>query len=152
MIFCRNCKNNVKGYRQGRNKMVNRQRRKCSEHSDTEEDKVAEFVQNYYCAASMIDRHNWYRQDSLDLEKQFRAMDWATKMEVSLLVISICDSWFLYKSGMGSQASLSTSYFFVKIASTWWKINLIILRILKKLLLSEFPGIPVFLSWFFPVE
>ena len=80
------------------------------------ETRITDVCQQYYSAASQIDRHNRCRQDDLKLEKKFEVHEWSMRVNTSLLAICIVDAWLLYKGGQGSRDCMSPNEFYSTLA------------------------------------
>lgn len=61
------------------------------------EKQIPQIAETYYAAASMIDWHNRFRQQDLQLEKKFFVRNSSFLVSISLFATWIIDSWRLDK-------------------------------------------------------
>jgi hypothetical protein len=55
----------------------------------------------------MIDRHNRYRQDDLQLEKKLQTKEWSMRVGMSIFGIIVVDSWLVYKEATGTSENVA---------------------------------------------
>jgi Transposase IS4 len=53
-------------------------------------------AERYYSACAMIDRHNRYRRDDLQLEHMVKTMTWWKRVNLSILGMCVVDAYFVF--------------------------------------------------------
>jgi len=71
---------------------------------------------NYECCAQ-IDKHNSCRQSDLSLDHKLATHDWSMRVNLSLLVVCIVDSWLLCSGARGATAILTQKQFYEDLAA-----------------------------------
>jgi hypothetical protein len=64
----------------------------------------------YYSACGMIDRHNRARQDTLGLEGQLEAHDWAFCVNMTIFAMTVVNIWLAYSQCTETQKSQKDFY------------------------------------------
>jgi Transposase IS4 len=77
--------------------------RQVNQQPDAEPERVELQVQQpeaaelYYSTCAMIERHNRYRQDDLQLEKKLQTKEWSMRVGMSIFGMIVVDTWIVYK-------------------------------------------------------
>ena len=77
--------------------------RKVNEEENAEPENVKltipqpKAAQTYYDVCGKIDQHNRHRQATLKLELKIQTHDWSKRANISILAMTMVDSWLVYK-------------------------------------------------------
>jgi hypothetical protein len=87
--------------------------RQVNQQPDSEPERVElqipqpEAAEVYYSTCAMIDRHNRYTQDDLQLEKKLQTKEWSMRVGMSIFGIIVVDSWLVYKEATGTSETVA---------------------------------------------
>ena len=56
----------------------------------------------YYWTCSVIDQHNRHCQDNLKTEKKLETKKWAMRVNLTIFLMIVVDTWLVYSQAMGS--------------------------------------------------
>ena len=60
--------------------------------------KQPQIAKVYYTTCGAIDRHIWYRQDDLRIEKKIQMKDWSVRVNPSIFAMIVVDTWLIYNT------------------------------------------------------
>ena len=64
----------------------------------------------YYWTCSVIDQHNQHRQDNLKIEKKLETKKWDMRVNLTIFLMIVVDTWLVYSQATGSTELLSEFY------------------------------------------
>lgn len=64
----------------------------------------------YYKTCAAVDQHNRHRQATLKLETKLKTTDWSKRVNMTLLGITIVDTWLAWSQATGSKCTQSEFY------------------------------------------
>ena len=64
----------------------------------------------YYSTCGKVDHHNRHRQDTLKLEKKIETKSWDKRVGISLLAMTLVDTWLVYSGATRTKETQSEFY------------------------------------------
>ena len=67
----------------------------------------------YYSAFGQIDRHNRYRQESIEIRKTLVTKDWSKRFNLSVFAMNVVDVWLAYQCITGTAETQAYLYNYI---------------------------------------